>query len=227
MSRLPPFSGLTALHATACHGTLSAAAQDLNVSQPAISRRIAALEADLGCTLFDRGSRPLKLTKQGQDLAATLASSFGQIEAAVDRLRRASSAPSVSISGPSGFIAFWLIPQLPALAEAFNGIDVRIISQENDALVRPGDIDIRFSTPKALANDEQYAARKILGERVIAAASPLYLAQHGTPASLADLRDHVLLSMEGNTTWYDWPRWFAQLDQPVLNSRRNVEFSSY
>ena len=50
---LPPFSGLTALHATARCGTLSAAAHELNVSQPAISRRIAALEDHLGCFLFD------------------------------------------------------------------------------------------------------------------------------------------------------------------------------
>ena len=52
MERLPGFSGLTAFYAAARHGTLTAAAAELNVSQPAVSRRIAALEADLGCALF-------------------------------------------------------------------------------------------------------------------------------------------------------------------------------
>jgi DNA-binding transcriptional LysR family regulator len=225
--RLPPFSGLSALHATARYGTLSAAAHELNVSQPAISRRIAALEDHLGCSLFDRGYRPLKLTPQGQELANTLATSFGQIEATAERLRRASSKPTVSISGPSGFMAFWLIPHLPALAEEFKEINIRVISKENNMDVRPGDIDIRFSTPAALAKDGCSLAKKILGEQVIAAASPLYVSQHGSPDTLEDFRIHALLSMEGNISWYDWPSWFAQLGLSKLTPKREVEFSSY
>lgn len=58
MDRLPGFSGLTAFYAAARHGTLTAAASELNVSQPAVSRRIAQLEADLGCALFDRSRKP-------------------------------------------------------------------------------------------------------------------------------------------------------------------------
>lgn len=225
--RVPPFSGLAALHAIARCGTLSTAAQELNVSQPAISRRIASLETYLGCSLFDRGKRPLVLTVQGQELAETLATSFGQIEATSERLRRASSKPTVSISGPSGFMAFWLIPHLPAIAEKFSEINVRIINKENDMNVRPGDIDIRFSTPTALAKNDFYLVRKILGEQVIAAASPFYVSQHGFPKKLADFSSHTLLSMEGNISWYDWPSWFAQLGQLQLTPKRNVEFSSY
>jgi LysR family glycine cleavage system transcriptional activator len=224
---LPPFSGLSALHATVRCGTLSAAAHELNVSQPAISRRIAALEDHLGCFLFDRGSRPLKLTPQGQELANTLATSFGQIEAIAERLRRASSKPTISISGPSGFLAFWLIPHLPLLTEEFSEINVRVISKENNMNVRPGDIDIRFSTPADLAKNNFSLARKILGEKVIAAASPFYASQHGTPDTLEDFRLHALLSMEGNSSWYDWPSWLAQLGLPKLQSKREVEFSSY
>jgi LysR family glycine cleavage system transcriptional activator len=225
--RFPSFSGLSALHAAARCGSFSAAAQELNVSQPAISRRIAILESHLGCSLFDRGSRPLKLTPQGQELADTLATSFGQIEATTERLLRASSKSTVSISGPSGFMAFWLIPNLPALAEEFSDINVRIISKENNMNVRPGDIDIRFSTPTALAKDCFPLAQKILGDRVIVAASPFYVSQHGYPKTLEDFSFHALLSMEGSGSWYDWPSWFAQLGVPKVTPKREVEFSSY
>jgi len=222
-SRLPAFSGLSALHAVARCGTLSAAAQALNVSQPAISRRIAGLEADLGCTLFDRGSRPLALTVQGQELAATLATSLGQIETTVEHLRRASAEPTISISGPSGFIAFWLIPRLPALSDAFDGVNVRVMTLENDMNTRAGDIDIRFMARR----EDGSVARKIIGEQVIAAASPWYLSQRGTPDDLATLDAHVLLSLEDNRTWYDWPRWFGRLGMPKPKARREMEFSSY
>ena len=60
--RLPAFSGLVAFYAAVRHGTLTGAAQELNVSQPAISRRISTLEADLGCHLFDRSRKPVQLT---------------------------------------------------------------------------------------------------------------------------------------------------------------------
>lgn len=225
--RLPAFSGLSALHAIARLGTLSAAANDLNVSQPAISRRIAALEEDLGCKLFDRTSRPLALTPQGQDLAETLANSLGQIEATVDRLRKASAKPTVSISGPSGFISFWLIPQLPALSEAFSDVNVRVMTKELGMNMRPGDIDIQFTTPSALRDDAAFEIRKVMGEQVIAAASPWYISQHGMPQQLGDMRNHVLLSMENNTSWYDWPRWFKQQGQKWPSPKREVEFSAY
>ena len=57
--RLPSFSNLIAFDAVARNGTLTRAAEELNVSQPAISRRLSALEADLGLPLFDRTTKPL------------------------------------------------------------------------------------------------------------------------------------------------------------------------
>ena len=77
-------------------------------------------------------------------------------------MRRASSKHTISISGPSGFLAFWLIPHLALLTEEFSEINVRVISKENNMNVRPGDIDIRFSTPADLAKNGFSLARKIL-----------------------------------------------------------------
>ena len=110
--RLPAFSGLTAFYAAARHGTLTGAARELNVSQPAISRRIAALEADLGCALFDRARKPAQITEAGQQLLRALRSGFGQIEQVTDQLRQGSRNRVVTVLGPSGFVAYWLIPRL-------------------------------------------------------------------------------------------------------------------
>ena len=139
MAHLPPFSGLTAFYAAVRHGTLTGAARELNVSQPAVSRRIAALEADLGCHLFDRSHKPARLTQQGREMMRALRSGFGQIEAAADQIRRSDGKQVVTVTGPAGFVGFWLIPRLGGLEAAFPEVTIRIISQEYGDPERPGD----------------------------------------------------------------------------------------
>lgn len=103
MQLLPAFSGLTAFYAAAREGSLTAAARVLNVSQPAVSRRIAALEFDLGCALFDRGHKPVRLTRQGRDLLKALHDGFGQIENAVAQISTVFARPGGHGVGPVGF----------------------------------------------------------------------------------------------------------------------------
>ena len=144
MAHLPSFSGLTAFHAAVRHGTLTGAANELNVSQPAISRRIAALEADLGCTLFDRSHKPARMTEEGRQLMRALRSGFGQIETAVESLRQGSRRRIVSISGASGFVAYWLIPRLADLEAAFPDLTVRIFSEEQISASDSADLTVRL-----------------------------------------------------------------------------------
>ena len=96
--RLPSFSNLVAFDAVARRGTLSRAAEELNVSQPAISRRLAALEADIGKTLFDRRTKPLTLTAEGAELFEVLRSSLRRLEGVISRLRGAQDSNTVTIS---------------------------------------------------------------------------------------------------------------------------------
>ncbi|MDI3335000.1 LysR substrate-binding domain-containing protein [Defluviimonas aestuarii] len=223
-TRLPPFSGLTAFHAAVRHGTLTGAARELNVSQPAISRRIAQLEADLGTPLFDRSRKPVQMTEAGREMMAALRSGFDMIEAATDRIRRAAKGRVVTVSGPSGFVAYWLIPRLGALQEAIPGTVIRIISMEHGEAGRPGDVMIRFGVPDLQRQNEV----KILGEEVFAAASPLYLARHKAPGTTDDLAGHTLLTMEdARRFWHDWPSWFAARGAKMPGGTRHLDFNSY
>lgn len=90
MAALPPFADLLAFDAAARHGSFTRAARELNVTQPAISRRIAALEADLRLKLFDRATKPTRLTPEGRQLMETLRLSLSQIEATILELQRQS-----------------------------------------------------------------------------------------------------------------------------------------
>ncbi len=136
-TRLPAFSGLVAFYAAVRHGTLTGAARELNVSQPAISRRIATLEDDLGCNLFDRSHKPVRMTQYGRELAECLRGSFGDIETVVERLRGANEKGIVTVSAPSGLVGYWLIPHLGDLRDAFPELSIRIISQEYGEAERP------------------------------------------------------------------------------------------
>ncbi|WP_300513669.1 LysR substrate-binding domain-containing protein [Aliiroseovarius sp.] len=224
MERLPPFSGLTAFYAAARHGTLTAAAGELNVSQPAISRRIAALEADLGCALFDRSRKPVRMTQQGRDLLQALHGGFGQIESAVTRLRAAAKARVVTVTAPSGLVGFWLIPKLGELEDAFPEVTIRIISQEYGEAVRPGDVVIRFGLPE----NERPEETRLLGDQVYPVASPLYLSRRGMSAETHDLAAMTLLTMEtARSQWHDWPSWFKAAGEEMPDGARVLDFSSY
>ncbi|TMV10126.1 LysR family transcriptional regulator [Ruegeria sediminis] len=222
MDRLPGFSGLTAFYAAARHGTLTAAARELNVSQPAVSRRIAALEADLGCALFDRSRKPVKMTQHGKDLLKALHGGFGQIESAVGQIRQAARGKVVSVTAPSGFVGFWLIPRLGELDAAFPDTTIRIISQEYGEAVRPGDVVIRFGF-----RDDTEETR-LLGDAVYPVASPLYLEKRGMSGRDYDFGRMTLLTMEAaRSHWHDWPSWFASAGLTMPGGARVLDFTSY
>ncbi|KAE9628303.1 LysR family transcriptional regulator [Parasedimentitalea maritima] len=224
MRQLPGFSGLTAFYAAARHGTLTAAAQELNVSQPAVSRRIAALEADLGCLLFDRSHKPAQITQQGRDLLHALHSGFGQIESTVAQIRQAAQSRVVTVTAPSGFVAFWLIPRLGQLEESFPDLTIRIISQEYGEAARPGDVVIRFGLPDLEATEE----KRLLSTEVFPVASPLYLDRRGMTPEQHDLSSVTLLTMEAaRSQWHDWPSWFQTAGMAMPRGVRSLDFSSY
>jgi LysR family glycine cleavage system transcriptional activator len=183
--RLPSFSNLIAFDAIARHGTLTRAAKELNVSQPAISRRLAALEADLGHALFDRRTKPLALTGSGKELFDVLRFGLSRLETVIRRLRSSSDFESVTISAGSGLAAYWLMPRLAKMQSAFPTLRLKIVSQshqhEDDGT---GDLQIRFGQGSWAGTE----ATKMLGEEVFAVCSPLYLGRRKIPFSLDQLK---------------------------------------
>jgi DNA-binding transcriptional LysR family regulator len=222
--RLPSFSNLIAFDATARHGRLTSAAGELNVSQPAISRRIAALEADLGCALFDRKVKPLSLTRNGQQLFDVLRSGLSRLELVVERIRAEEGADAISVSAASGLAAYWLIPRLPEIQAAFPGLAIRIVSQSHTEEGMSGDLHIRFGD----GDWPETTAVKILGEEVFPVASPVYLQGLSLPLSLPDLADALLLNMQSQRhNWYDWETWFSAAGAPTGAGLRTVDFDTY
>jgi DNA-binding transcriptional LysR family regulator len=216
---------LIAFDAIARHGTLTRAAEELNVSQPAISRRLAALEADLGHLLFDRRTKPLALTKSGEELFDVLRSGLSRLETVIRRLRSSADSESVTISAGSGLAAYWLIPRLPEMQSAFPTLRLKIVSQshqhEDDGT---GDLQIRFGEGSWPATE----ATKMLGEEVFPVCSPLHLGRRKVPFSLDQLEAASLLDMKvENQPWYDWGSWFEAAGTAVNRPPKILYFDSY
>ena len=224
MFRLPSFSNLIAFDAVARHGTLTSAAAELNVSQPAVSRRLALLEADLGTQLFNRSVKPLQLTSHGEQLFEVLRSGLSRLEIVVERIRNRQDEHSLTISAASGLAAYWLIPRLPGLQAAFPDTSIQVVSQSHTEETATGDLQIRFGS----GNWPDLTATQILGEEVFPVASPLYVQDRPLPMTIDDLRRAQLLNMKHNRhTWYDWESWFDTVGPVTRDGPHMIGFDSY
>ncbi|GLQ33595.1 LysR family transcriptional regulator [Litoribrevibacter albus] len=128
--KLPPLNALPAFEAVARLNSFTKAADELNVSQSAISHQIRALESYLGEDLFTRQGRKLSLTEEGQNYWEAISSSLSQIERASEQLQGVASS-EIRLALFSSFAVRWLIPNLPSLQRNHPEVDLQL-EMKND-----------------------------------------------------------------------------------------------
>jgi LysR family glycine cleavage system transcriptional activator len=121
---LPPLDSLWVFHIVAQTGSLTGAAAVLNVTQPAVSKRLKDLEASLGCALVRRGANALSLTPLGSRFAAEIGNGFAQLQAATQNLQ--AQDPPLRIRAYTTWAMRWLIPRLAGFRDQHPGIDVEV-----------------------------------------------------------------------------------------------------
>ncbi|MDP3417514.1 MAG: LysR family transcriptional regulator [Falsiroseomonas sp.] len=130
---LPPLAALRTFALVAETGSLTAAGARLNLTQPAISRRIRELEAALGVTLVHRGANALRLTEDGLRYAAALQQAFAGIATATLELRGTAAAP-LRIRAYTTWAMRWLIPRLPRFRAHHPGLEVEVVTSTSPAV---------------------------------------------------------------------------------------------
>ncbi|CUH88165.1 D-malate degradation protein R [Phaeobacter sp. CECT 5382] len=186
----PDWTHIRAFLATAETGSLSAAARQLGLTQPTLSRQVAALEAALGVLLFERLGRSLVLTDAGREL---LPHGRKMVEGA-NGLSLAASAQVQSIEGTIRITAsdvmsaFVLPPVLQRLRQQAPRLTIDVVASNDirDLMRREADIAIRHVRP----DQPELIARLVQEATAHFYAAPSYLARHGRPTSLADLARH-------------------------------------
>jgi DNA-binding transcriptional LysR family regulator len=179
--------GLGVLRAVIEAGSFSGGAEALGLTQPAVSRSVARLEARLGVRLFHRSARSTSLTDEGRRFHESVASHLLAIEEATNEAVGASAEirGRLRINVDQGTAQYFLIPQLGPFLAAHPELLVEITARDRPGdLIKDGfDVAIRFGVPERSA----LTARLLMRARVVTCAAPSYLAQHGTPRKPQDL----------------------------------------
>ena len=172
---------------TAREGSLSAAARSLGTTQPTLGRQVAAFQAELGVTLFERVGRGLELTEAGASLAETIA----PMAEAARHVSLTASGQSQSVEGlvritaSEIYAAYLLPPMLGTLREAAPGLTIEIIATNRvtDLRRREADVAIRNARP----SDPELFARKVTDAHAAFYATTGYIDRIGRPSALPDL----------------------------------------
>ena len=202
MNRISNLNTLLAFVTVAQEGSVSRAAEVLNLTQPAVSHQIKALEERMGVMLFRRHNKGLLLTKEGQAMVDPLTNAFDMISDATTMILN-NEVQILKISMLNSFAAGWLISRLDRFYEQYPQIDVRIlVSMKDFDLLNAGDvdIDIRYGDGKWPHVESQ----KILNEEIFPVCSPELLKGDKPLNDLPDLSNHVLLHDYKSIGWKEW-----------------------
>ncbi|MCB1883752.1 MAG: LysR family transcriptional regulator [Geminicoccaceae bacterium] len=223
---LPPLSWLLAFEAAARAEGFSRAARALGTSQPAVSQKVALLEAALGQPLFRRLPRGIALTDAGQRLLSALGEGLDRIEGEVRTLRAGGGAGRLTVVTDFGFAAFWLLPRLGAFRAA-TGLDVRVLTTqaEIDPRAEPVDLAVAFGEGRWPG----CAAEPLFPEVVLPVCAPELLVRHPSATEATDLRPWPLLHLEGDSThrWLDWDGWFRAAGAEPPPQGRGLALDNY
>lgn len=202
--RIPPLNPLRVFEVVARTQNLTAAAQELHVSQSAVSRQLAALETYLGVELFRRERHGVTLTRVGAAYAAKVIPAFEEIGAATDKLLRNTAQGVLRVRTYTTFTAKWLIPRLPDFRNRHPDIEVVVTNAVPDVDFDrdPVDMAIQFGD----GHWPRVQLDLLFPDEIEPVCSPAYLAaqlpEGGNPELL--LRSRLLVSHYRSADWNDW-----------------------
>jgi LysR family glycine cleavage system transcriptional activator len=208
--KLPPMNALRAFEAVSRLGSVSKAAEELCVSQGAVSQQLRNLEDHLDRELFIRTPNAFKLSEEGETFASVVQRSLGEIALAARKVARTKSRHGLTISASPIFARNWLRPNLKGFYELFPDVpvvidkDLTMVTFKNDGI----DAAIRFTEGED--GFDGLDSVLLFHVQVFAVASPAYIAEHGKLESLAEPGTHRLIDGTYNvktggvfTKWQD------------------------
>ena len=187
--------GVLAFVAAAKELSFTTAARTLDVSPQAVAGSIARLEATLGVRLFNRTTRSLSLTDEGQAFFARMAPMLAEFQDAIASTRDTSAAPNgvLRVTTGAAFGRHYLMPLIPAFHKQYPGVRLDVSMNDNKVdLIRDGfDVAIRGGT----IADSSLITRHVCALAMVYVASPAYLKKFGAPKAPEDLANHQIISL--------------------------------
>lgn len=223
MRRLPPLNALKAFEATARLSSVTAAADELNVSHSAVSQHIKQIEDYFGQKLFTRPGRRVEPNAAALRYLEDVKAAFDRLAIASEQLARRGDTHIVTVSATPSVAMRWFIPKTAAFQHAHPNIELRVTTSTSDEishLDKPFDIVIR--------RDEMtrpgHFCRKLLDDISTPVASPAYLEKHPV-AKPADLFERSLLHLRSRP--HAWQAWFAQRGEDLPDTIAGPYFDHF
>jgi LysR family transcriptional regulator, glycine cleavage system transcriptional activator len=201
--RLPPLNALKAFEAAARHESFTRAAEELCVTQGAVSHQVKALEAELAIKLFNRERQRLIITEAGRDYLTVVRDALDRIAVGTERLLQRQSAGVLTVSTSPDFAAKWLVHRLGHFAEAHPSIDLRVSAAMHHVDFAREDVDM--AVRHGDGNWPGLDAAQLSTEHLFAICSPKLLSGRrlGKPA---DLLKFPLIHLDSRADWTRWLR---------------------
>lgn len=219
-----PLNSLRAFALAYQAGGVRSAARDLGVSHSSVSRHVKELEAWLGVALVDyaEGQRRVTFTSSGKNLAESVLSHLGSIDATVTSLREARHSGSVVISATASVATRWLLPRLSDLQNKLPEIEVSVLTEQQ--LVNPDGEHIDISLRMGQGPWPNYSCTPLTDDEFFPVIHPsLYTARsRENPISLFT-ENSLIHDRDPATTWREW---FSVYPVAGVNTRKGARFAS-
>lgn len=217
---------LAAFEASARLLSFTKAAEELGVSQPAISQSIRRMEEAIGIRLFKRNHRIISLTDAGAVLKDDVFKGLGQIERSIKQLQTRGRGKHVTLSVSSAFAHYWLVPRLQDFRNKHSGIDLRMQQTDTDPdLAQEG---ISLAVWRGDGSWKSYKSVLLAPESISALASPAWLAKNGEIDSLDALKKCSLITLEEPHRYRpDWKDFFAAFGEHYNDNETGLRLNDY
>jgi LysR family glycine cleavage system transcriptional activator len=200
--RLPSLNALKAFEAAARHESFTKAADELSVTQGAVSHQVKALELDLGIRLFDRDRQKLSITRAGRNYLDVVRDAFDRIALGTENIQNQSRVGALTVSTSPDFAAKWLVNRLGRFAETHPGIDLRISATMHHVDFAREDVDlaVRHGDGKWPGLD----VVRLCSEELFPVCSPKLLSGRNRVREPSDLLKFPLLHLDDRKDWAEW-----------------------
>jgi LysR family transcriptional regulator, glycine cleavage system transcriptional activator len=225
MRRLPPLDTLRVFEAAERHKSFKEAGDELGVTASAVSHRVAALEDELGTTLFVRHTRRIEVTPEGERLAAGVRRGLAEIRRAVTSIDRREGT-RIRITGIPSHVTRWLAPRLHRFRAAHPDIELHITADLAlvDLMQRTFDVALRFGNGVYPGVHAEY----LMDDAIFPVASPRYMAEAGPiekPADMLLVTRIIDVTAENDESGTNWRTWFEHHRLSMDAVARGMQFN--
>jgi len=223
---VPGLQSLKAFNAAARHLNFTRAAGELNVTPAAISHQIKELEEQIGASLFQRSSRSMTLTREGQILRAAVGEALDGLIRALQRIRQLKSPSQLRVTASPSIAAKWLVPRLDRFLAKMPGADVRVDVSSAPLDFDRDDVDVAIRFGKGDYPGLQ--VDKLFEDVVFPVCSPALLKARRPLREPRDLLQHNLIHLDWQAqgaVWPNWRMWMMAAGITGFDDSRGLHFS--